>query len=1209
MPSPDIIAHWPVRAAGMEPLDALTSAPSLKALATFAALLWLVYRTWKVMAIKEDDLIKLLGLDVPAAPVVSLVAIKADGAVLHWELSEPRSAVQAYQIKVNGVLVEEVGPKDTSINVTNLRPATAFTVRVVAINHHNFHTQSEPVRFRTKPPSSDDFFDFAAYQRAVEIAHDDDHEEDENWWVEAKVAPCKNFLEPPSPALPPADMVRSHSNSQSHPRRVQLPRRISPATVNSFHQDETNEDPKSGETEVQLQAEGDRLRADIATTRKAIEEEERNFKEQKEVYSQRHNELKDELARKTAASSELRKEVVNLEKENQRSQAKKAAEEKALQQKAAERKKMADDAQRFKTEIDEMVAEIDRTGLEKEQRLAKAENETKHFRENQAEELAIIRTLEESVREIGIQNRVLEEERKKLETGEADPEAQRRTEWAKEEKDWGEKIRALQQRYQVAWAGLQTAERTYAEAQNQLQVVSARASNQPNPYRQPPILDEAPSRRTSQRQRQHAGSLGNENFSAAPGTFPVTTSTPYSNPSIASISPTVTSSSPFFNFANGAAPITAHRESSFSAAEFEALTGGAPMSPNAGLLLPSDLFSSETDRSAYAGLYHNGRNSAGSFGNLTGPPGGPPIPGLGAIQAQEANQSPSSPISTHSQSPSYFASPRGSSGQLHMHYPQEGIDSDTRSINSLSGSGRGVTGATIQSRFNQLFNRQRGKTVSDDGPVFGSLKSSQSHSLPRPEHEELPPIGAPRRRGSHSGSSWMESIKPFRTSVPPLGTNSPSHVQTRKRAFKFFPSKEEESAWPPGFGPERSSSPRPGSTKSFSENQLPRPSTESSQRFGWTAEPTGQRSSPLSAADLGINAALSSMNSFSRQPSRRPSVQHGPPGLGYDESIDHEFDYPQDNRSPQQAPIGTRPQSQPQPAPSTPPSGKLNPAAPNFKSLWTRSADKAKTEKEKVDKKNKGKSKAKEPSFSGLDGTDERPTSATDFAIATTSTLYPPTSSTGASDVFGLKGGELSPTLTRKSRDSHTGRDRSSTVASSVAETASLSLSTSWSPRPSLDRTESRSESVAAAGTSVGKESWMSKLSRKSSSSKFSLPGTGGSSGEKKGGFFSRSEKKNSSSFEDADDGDGASTEPPTPALCGSSAASSPAVGVEQRGKDEKKADRSSGLSWSSFRKKRKTASLAESLQSEKTEEDEREREREQREDNKDPEGLGVFSA
>ncbi|KAK8228834.1 hypothetical protein HDK77DRAFT_411003 [Phyllosticta capitalensis] len=1178
MPSSDITAHLPLRAAGMEPFDALTSAPSLKALATFAALLWLVYRTWKVMAIKEDDLIKLLGLDVPAAPAVSLVAIKADGAVLHWDLSEPRSAVQAYQIKVNGVLVEEVGPRDTSINITNLKPATAFTVRVVAINHHNFHTQSEPVRFRTKSPKSEDFFDLSAHQRAIEVSHDEEHANDENWWVEAKVTPCKKFLEPPSPALPPTDMVRSHSNSQAHPRRAQLPRRTSPAAINTFNQDETDEDPKAGETEARLQANGDRLRADIATTRKAIEEEEKSFKEQKEVSSQRHNELKDELARKTAASSELRKEVVTLEKENQRAQTKMKNETSELQQKQARRKRMSDDLQKFKTEIDEMAAEIDRIEQQKQDCQSSAENKIKELREKQLEEQATIRTLEESVREIGIQNRVLEEERKKLETGEADPEAQRRTEWAKEEKDWGEKIRGLQQRYQVAWAGLQTAERAYTEAQNQLQIVSARASNQPNLYRQPPILDDVPSRRTSQRQRQHAGSLGNDNFSAAPGSFPATTTTPYTNPSMTSISPTVTSSSPFFNFANGAAPITAHRESSFTPAEIEQLTGGAPMSPNAGALLPSDLFSSDMDRSTNVGFENPDRNSAGSFGDLTAPPGGPAIPGLGAPQTQEANRSPSSPVSVHSHSPSFFTSPRASSGQLPMQHPPEGVvDSDARSVNSLSGAIRPPAGTPSQSRWGQLFNRQRGKTVSDDGPVLGTLKNSHSHSLPRPEHEELDPIGTQRRRGSHSGSSWMDSVsKPFRNSAAPIGTNnSPSHFQSRKKAFKFFPSREEETPWPPGFGGERSSSPRPGSTRSFgTENQLPRPSTESSQRFGWGPEPPAQRSSPLSTTDLGLNAALSSM-SFSRQHSRRPSIQQGPPGLSYEGTVG-DFDYSHDTRSPQQAPIGTRPQSQPQPTPSTPPSGKLNPAAPNFKSFLglTRSADKAKTEKEKVDKKGKGKSKAKDAPFPSMDGTDERPTSATDFASGATSTLYPPSASHGGSD------------------------------------TASLSLSGSWSPRPSLDRTESRSESVAAAGTSVGKESWMSKLSRKSSSSKFTIPGTGGGTGEKKGGFFSRGEKKASSSFDDADEGDGTSTEPPTPALggYGSSAASSPAVGGSEqqqppRGKDEKKADRSSGLSWSSFRKKRKTASLAESLQSEKTEEDEREESRES------AEGLGVFPA
>ncbi|GME52780.1 Fibronectin type III [Neofusicoccum parvum] len=596
----------------MEPLDALSSAPSFTALATCAALLWLVYRAWLVMVIKEDDLIKLLGLDVPAAPQVSLAGIKADGAILHWEPAEPRSGVQAYQIKINGVFVEEVGPKDTSVNIANLKPATAYTVRVIAINHHNFHTQSDPLRFRTKLPSSDDFFDFAAYNRAVEIANDDEHDNDEKWWVEPKVTPCKGFLEPSSPLPTTSDMVRSHSNSTSHPRRVTPGRRNSPANPSAYQQaDDTIEDLKAGETEAQLQAEGDKLRSDIGTTRKAIEEEENSFKDQKDVFNQKHNELKDELTRKTAASTELRKEVVNLEKENQRAQAKKTAEEKSLQQKLNERKKMQDDVHRFKDEMDDMAAEIERIGQQKLEYQQTSEEKAQELRDKHSEELQIIKVLEESVREMGIQNRILEEERKKFEGAEGDIDAELRAQWAEEERQWNDRIRGLQQRYQAAWAALQAAERAYNEAQSQLQILSARAANQPQIFRPPPVLEAAPSRRTSQRRRPHAGSVGDtsfghdsfghesfghesfghegfghegfsrdsfghetfshDSFQANPG-FPVTTA-PYNNNSISSISPTVTSSSPFFNFANGAVPIS-NRESSFSPAEIEMLTGG-----------------------------------------------------------------------------------------------------------------------------------------------------------------------------------------------------------------------------------------------------------------------------------------------------------------------------------------------------------------------------------------------------------------------------------------------------------------------------------------------------------------------------------------------------------------------------------------------------------------------------------------------------------
>ncbi|KAK0650851.1 hypothetical protein DIS24_g6424 [Lasiodiplodia hormozganensis] len=998
MPSPELIAHLPVRAAGMEPLDALASAPSLTALATCAALLWLVYRAWLVMVIKEDDLIKLLGLDVPAAPRVSLAGIKADGAVFHWEPAEPRSGIQAYQIKINGVFVEEVGPKDTSVNIANLKPATAYTLRVIAINHHNFHTQSEPLRFRTKPPSSDDFFDFAAYNRAVEIANDEEHEHDEKWWVEPKVTPCKGFLEPSSPLPTPSDMVRSHSNSTSHPRRATTGRRNSPANSSAYQQaDDSADDAKPGETEALLQAEGDKLRSDISVTRKAIEEEEKGFRDQKEVFNTRHNELKDELARKTAASSELKKEVVNLEKENQRAQAKKAAEEKSLEKKLNERKKMQDDVQRFRAEMDDMAKEIERIGEQQVEYQKSSEQKAQELRDKYSEELQLIKTLEESVRETGIQNRILEEERKKFEGGEGDIDAELRAQWAEEERQWSDRIRGLQQRYQTAWAALQAADRAYNEAQNQLQILSSRAANQPQVFRPPPVLDVAPSRRASQRRRQHAGSVGQESFPAAPG-FPVTTA-PYNNNSISSISPTVTTSSPFFNFANGAVPIS-NRETSFSPAEIEMLTGGAPMSPNAGALLPSDLFSNETDRSADEGEsdfkpdFDEDRNSSGSFG---GAPDALAIPGL----------------------------------------------------------------------------------------------------------------------------------------------------------------------------------------------------------------------------ELGYNA----VSGFSRHPSRRPSVQYGNAsnGLGYEDVVEDNFEFAPVTRSPPQAPIGTRPPSQPQPTPATPPSGKLNPAAPVFKGLWSRSADKGKAENEKPEKssRSKDKSKSKSDSFDGFTAEEPFPsaTATTDFATSVSSTV--PSFEAPESPVDGLANLDVSPTSMRKSRDG-----RASTVTSN-AETASLSLSASWSPRASLDRSESRNTAESLTGTSAGKESWMSKLSRKGSSSKFQLPGFGSIGGGSKdksspaSSFFSRSPRVDKDhNNDDHDDESTIGTEPPTPGFASgfassftNSAASSPYIGgngERERTKEEKKADRSSGLSWSSLRRKKKSSekapSINESIASERgaNEEDEK---------YESAEGLGVSGA
>ena len=50
-----------------------------------------------------EELVALLGLEVPVAPVVSLAGIKADGVLLHLAPPEQRAAVVKYVIRINGI--------------------------------------------------------------------------------------------------------------------------------------------------------------------------------------------------------------------------------------------------------------------------------------------------------------------------------------------------------------------------------------------------------------------------------------------------------------------------------------------------------------------------------------------------------------------------------------------------------------------------------------------------------------------------------------------------------------------------------------------------------------------------------------------------------------------------------------------------------------------------------------------------------------------------------------------------------------------------------------------------------------------------------------------------------------------------------------------------------------------------------------------------
>ena len=419
---------------------------------------------------------------------------------------------------------------------------------------------------------------------------------------------------------------------------------------------------------------------------------------------------------------------------------------------------------------------------------------------------------------------------------------------------------------------------------------------------------------------------------------------------------------------------------------------------------------------------------------------------------------PQSPVSSSSRSPSLFSSPRESLNNLHnFQAGSDGrLDSDRRSMNSSGASfgaiGSGPTDNTLLSsaRLSNLFsfNKQRGKTSANEPPPLGSLKPGQSQSFPRNlEQGDLDPIGTRPRRGSHSGR-WVGPMSNFlnrsngvlndfsESRTPALARN----VASRRRGFNLF-SPKYDPLDPSKLGVDSSS--RRSSTYSF-ENSLPRPSTDS-QPFGWPVTETfghGHRNSPL-GADWSVPST------WSRSQSRRPSVHYGSTSnlsLGTTPLDPDTFANGLSNQVSPPAPIGTRPQ----PSQKRPVTPKLNPAAPSFKTLFSRSdAKKAEKAANKAAEKEKSKNKESEKS-KDIDKSSSQE--------------------------------EASPPDGRLSRDS-----RSIATASSVADS-----------QDTLDHSTSGTPSDAVT-PSAGKETLMQKITRKSSSSKFNIPWN-----KDKGGLFSR---------------------------------------------------------------------------------------------------------
>ncbi|KAK2743777.1 hypothetical protein FQN57_004714 [Myotisia sp. PD_48] len=146
-----------------------------------------------------------------------------------------------------------------------------------------------------------------------------------------------------------------------------------------------------------------------------------------------------------------------------------------------------------------------------------------------------------------------------------------------------------------------------------------------------------------------------------------------------------------------------------------------------------------------------------------------------------------SPVSSGSGPTSLFASPHGSLNNLH--------EMERNSVQAAAAISQPPPDAA-QSASRRLsglfgFNRQRGKTMADP-PFLGSLKPGQSQSFPRNLDQGLDPIGTRRRRLSYT-ANWanpMTNFFPRNSSSNVTGDSASDHLPAGRRAMfpNFFTS-------------------------------------------------------------------------------------------------------------------------------------------------------------------------------------------------------------------------------------------------------------------------------------------------------------------------------------------------------------------------------------------------------------------------------------
>lgn len=894
--------------------------------------------------------------------------------------------------------------QEPAIVVTGLKPNHFYNVRVIAVGSNNFQAGSRVIRLRTfardgrpqlgnsRLPSNFIAEELQGLQGLAQGEH-----ADENGTPRGGVAPAFETAANTDGISSPARDVNS---AGAGPRRNTVTRRHSPSTTSLDQapiRDEMNSNAKKTLPELTERFESIRAETDEVIALISKEEaENKKLLEELEAEKQKKRSVQKEKEEQT---ERLKKDVNSAERTMRNALQRKEKKEKLLKERQADRAKYYENMEKWERQMEDMRKNQD--GFDQQRRELEDERskQSNDFQESNGKLQAECSQLEVELRVKRERVKTLEEERKALPGGEEDG-------------DWLEKRDELQReglrRTRELQETLALEAKHARKLDEQLRALSLHIQQIPQatfaPYTQTNVSAtdfDNPTVTQLKRRSRNSNSLSSISISSP---LP-----PYSQ-----IDPAT--SIPGFGSRPGFAPgpfIDLSTDLPPRLDEAGIRGSSAPLSPSATALLPSNILDDFEDD------------------DPTTVPGMAPDPFLPHHRGSPDND-PQSPASS-SRSMSILGSPHGSTHNLPFPTYQNDVD---RRYNATAMLPPGTDAPPNKLMNFFTFQRaQTAKVAETEGPLLGTLKQGQSQSFPRQTDE--PDM---KRRISLS-STWSMFN---RNSAGPdvLEAHAPnSRMFSAARSLNPFSSSHR--AHGSLLAERDSNSPRPASIAS---SDFPRPSTDSGSIWGPPADPSG----------LGKPRNLWSPDTWSRNPSRRPSLHGSPSALkttlasADDEILDEDDTMPNVSEV---GVIGSRPPHNSKAAAI----GRLNPNAPAFiGSLF----------KPKSDKDKEGKSKTKDGPKS-KDKTKDSKDKSKGKELALTPSM-------ASSQSLEME----SPSDSRKSRDGY-----SVHTQTSVSESRdSLTLDQSFSNTPS------EPTSAGLAG-SVKDENVVRKLFRKSSSGKFSLPG------------------------------------------------------------------------------------------------------------------------